>query len=362
MARGVLTVALLAMVAGLYACAPKITKVDASYTMPEGVMSQNSTLITWIDQPTTAYVYKDRPPADPDSTDSLMSTTPFARYSPNVIHGMIIDNTAADAFQMFRRESGGGVRKFTNYDAPRTRQWVASQYESYHFIDVAPSNFLPSTYIARGVVAGVVSRSSPLTNLGTLNPAPLTNIHLKAVWWNNTDAAKGPIFRHFDTAAPTPKIKLSWNDVPGAVRYLLQVYEYRGDLRTNTERILSGTPAPFYDGQATEDFMGYIPAGINYMFVGDSTVAAPAGVTVFQIKPFATGASLIVRMTALDVANRMIGLTMGDQDTQTAYTNGEMGLVRGFGGPNTYMLYRLNATTSRDTTPARGGGPGGGGL
>src|SRR5882724_11909654 len=90
MARRGLTLALLAMVAGLYACAPKITKVDTSYTMPEGVRSQGSTLITWVDQSTTGFVYKDSAPADPDTTDPLLTTLTFQRYSPNVIHGMII--------------------------------------------------------------------------------------------------------------------------------------------------------------------------------------------------------------------------------------------------------------------------------
>jgi hypothetical protein len=330
--------------------------------MPEGVRSQASTLIAWVDQPTTGFVYKDSAPADPDTTDPLLTTLTFERYSPNVIHGMIIDNTEANAFQMFRREPGGGVRKFTNYNAPRTRQWMPSQYEAYHFVDIAPSNFQPSTYIARGIVAGVVNPQSPLTNLATINPAPLVNIRLKAIWWNKkvTDIADGPIFRN-SNGTITPKIKLSWNDVPGAARYLVQVFEYRGDLRTNDERILSGTPAPFYDGQATEDFMGFVPGGVDQMFVGDSTLAAPPGVAVFQIKPFATGVPLIVRMAALDNSGRMIGLTLGDPDPQAAFKNGEMGLVRGYAGANTYMIYRLSATTARDTVGHGGGGGGGGG-
>ena len=45
--RVALGFAFLAMVAGLYACAPKTTKVDAAYTMPEGVFNSNAQMLVW---------------------------------------------------------------------------------------------------------------------------------------------------------------------------------------------------------------------------------------------------------------------------------------------------------------------------
>jgi hypothetical protein len=356
-ARAALALLLLLVVAGLDACAPKITKVDASYTMPEGIMTSKASLILWADEPTIAYLYDDTPPADPDSLDVVTAAIPYARASANSIHGMIIDNTQADAFQMFRREAGGGVRQFANYTAPRTAQWLGSQFEAFHFIDPAPSNYTPSTYICRGVVGGVVNRESPLTNLATYFGMPIENINARAFWWNNSDPAKGPVFKSAANAV-VPKIKLKWDPVPNAARYLIQVYEFRSDLRTTDERILSGVPAPLYDGQATNTFVGYVPGNVNLMFVGDSS---RTDVTIFTSRPMATGTALMVRIAALDATGHLIALTLGDPNPQRAFLNGEMGVQRGYGGNNTYLLFRLSATTARDTT-GRPGGPGPGGL
>jgi hypothetical protein len=362
-----IAVTLLALVAGLEACAPKITKVDADYTMPEGTPSPDATLILWPDQPTTAYIYGDRPPADPDTTaDTLITSLVFSRQTPNSLHGMIIDNTQADAFQMFRREPGGGIRQFADYTAQRTAQWLGSQFETYHFVDPNPSGYRPSTYICRGVVEGVVNASSPLTNLATYFGAPITNIHVKAVWWKNTDTAKGPVFKDPPNLPPSqvdparniiPKIKVKWDLVPGAARYLLQVYQFRGDLRSVDERVLSGTPAPIYDGQATNLFIGYVPSGVNYLFVGDSS---RTDLTTFAMKPLPEGSALMVRIAAIDATGHLIGLSLGDPNPQRAYINGDMGLQRGVAGNGTYMIYPLCATTARDTTARPGAPPGGG--
>jgi hypothetical protein len=365
-ARAGLAVLLLAMVAGLYACAPKITKVDAGFATPEGVVSPNARLIVWADLPTTAYVFGDRPPADPDSVaDTLITSLIYERQTPRSLHGMIVDNTDADAFQMFRREPGGGLRQFANYTAARTAQWLGTQFEAYHFVDPAPSEYQPGTYICRGVVGGVVNTRSPLTNVATYVGAPIANIHVAAVWWNNTDPNKGPVFKDPPDIPPSqidparniiPKIKLNWDQVPGAARYLLQVYEFRSDLSSIDERVLSGTPAPIYDGQAANVFVGYVPGDVNSMFVGDSS---QVDVTAFVGRPMAYGSSLLVRLAALDANNHLIGLSLGDPNPQRAFLNGEMGLARGVFGLNTYMLFPYCATMVR--TPAHAGGGGGGG-
>jgi hypothetical protein len=346
------TVAAAALLAG---CAPKITQVDASYTMPEGTRSPDATLLVWADQPTFAYVYGDIAPADPDSTDTLQTAQPYQRWSPSTLHGLILDHTQADAFQMFRREGGGGVRQFVTYTAPKTRQWLQSEYEAYHFVDPAPSSYAPATYVARGVVEGVVNKQSPLTNLATVYPAP-ANITAKAVWWENSDPAKGPIFASLGHVIS--KIKLKWDPVPGAARYLVQVYEFRADMRSDQERILSGTPAPMYDGASTDLFIGYVPANVNFMFIGDST---RTDITTFQIKPMVPKNPYLVRIAALDANGHLLAVTQGDTNPIQAFTNGEMGLIRGWNGNGTYLLYRYGATTARDTVHTGGGGGGGGG-
>ena len=289
--RAVLAIALLAGVAGLYACAPKITKVDTAYTMPEGVVSPDAQLIVWRDQPTTAYIYFDKVPADPDSTDSLITTT---------------------------------------------------QFEAFHFVDTSPSGYSPASYVARGIVEGIVNVRSPLTNLASPPAAPLANINLVARWWNPSPAST------FNPKFGSAKIKLKWDLVPGAVRYILHVYDFRGDLHSDYERFLSGTPAPFYDGQSSDIFFGFVPGSVNFMFVGDSS---RTDITTITARPLAPGNSYLIRLTALDAAGHMIAMSQGDPNPQRAYADGSMGVQRLVLGNNTYMLYRLGATTVRDTTP-----------
>jgi hypothetical protein len=179
----------------------------------------------------------------------------------------------------------------------------------------------------------------------------LVNIPIRAVWWNNHDAAKGPIF------GAAPKIKLKWDPVPGAARYMLQIYEFRNDLHSDEERILAGTPAPMYDGQSSDLYFGYVPGNVNLLFVGDST---RTDLQTIAIRPFLSGSSYIVRLAALDASGRMIGLTLGDPNPQTAWLDGMMAIHRGVFGNGTYMLFRLCGTVTRDTVRTGGGGGGGG--
>lgn len=360
--RSAVALLALAAIAALAGCAPKITSVDPSYTMPEGTTSDQSQLIVWADQPTTAYYFTDLPPADPDPGDTPLGAFDVRRYSPGTIHGMIIDGTPADDFQPFRREGSGGVRRFSDIDAQRTRQWLGTHYEVYHFVDPAPSGFAPPTYVARGLIGGIANTASPLTNLSQLASPNLTNLNLTAVWWTNLDPIKGPTFS-------TPKIKLHWDLVPGAVHYLVHVYDFRSDIRSVEERVLSGTPAPFYDGQSTDYFIALTPPNVNFMFVGDSS---RTDLRIYASRLMVSKAALMIRVTAFDARGQMIGISAGHADPQQAYVpdptvqgnnhGSEMGIVRGILGPNTYVLYRLNATTAVDTVPAAGGGGGGEGT
>jgi hypothetical protein len=361
-ARAIATTTSVLALACLYACAPKITKVDTAYTMPEGVSSPNATMIVWRDQPTTVYFYEikglsdpdqfDKFLTDPEAPDSLTAAETHERYSPNVLHGLIIDKTDADAYQLFRREPGGGVRQFTDYTAPRTRQWVQTQTEAFHFIDLSPSGYAPATYVARGVVEGVVNSASPLTNLATLSLPPLQNIDAKAVWWNNTKPGSGPVFHG-------SKLKLNWSTIPGADQYLIQVYEFRSDLHTDEERTLSGVPAPIYDGQSRDVFVGIVPSTVNLLFVGDSS---RTDVKTLVFRGLANGAAYMTRITALDASGHMIGLTIGDPDPLRALQKFNMLVTRGVRGVNSYELVRPCATVAKDTVRTGGGGGGGGGL
>ncbi len=346
-------VALLATALSLAAfgagCAPKITSVNSSYTMPEGTVSPKSIMMIWPDAPTTAYYYTDLGPTDPDPTDHLDRVETPRRYPPGTIQGMVFDQTNADRFQIFRREANGGVRQFANVTAQRTRQDLISQFDVFHWFDTAPSSYSPPTYIGRGLINDVANQSSPLTNPVQLAPRNLFNMNLAAVWWSNTDPTKGPAF-------PIPRIKLHWTPVPGAAFYLLHVYDFRSDIRGLDERILSGTPTPFYDGQATDYLLASVAPTVSLLFVNMGIL----GVN----KP-----NVMVRISAIDSQGQLIGISAGHDDPLQAFVGNptapgttygsEVGIQRGVDGAGTYVLYRLNATTAVDTVPAGGGGGGG---
>ena len=328
----------------LASCSPKITAVDSSYSLPEGTPSPNAQLILWNDQPTYGLIYHDNQPADPDATDSLLYVVPVERYPAGTHRGLIIDSTQATRYQIFRRESNGGVRPLFNYALMPTRKWLQSLTEAYSFADPTPAGL--SSYIGRGLVSGVANASSPLTNFPTVSTQDLANIDLDAHW---------PV--HHDQPPDTLKILVTWTPVPGAARYLLQVYSFRPDLRTLEDAVLSGAPAPIYDGATSDSYVAFVPPNVNQMLVGDST---RTDIDVVQIRPILPGAALFVRMSALDSQGHMIAATLGDPDPLKGYTHGDYFLVRNAAGIGTYLLFPLGATTSRTIATTGGGGGGGG--
>jgi hypothetical protein len=325
----------------------KITAVDSSYSLPEGTPSPNAQLILWNDEPTRALFYHDNQPSDPDPTDSLLYVEQHEAYPTGTHRGMIIDSTQATRYQIFRRESNGGVRQLFNFALMPTRKWLQSLTEAYSFADQSPSGL--SSYIGRGLVGGVANATSPLTNFPSVSVNDVTNIAVDAHW---------PI-HHDPPVQDTTKIVLDWAPVTGAARYLIQVYSYRADIGPVPDQILSGSPAPLYDGATSDSYVAFAPPNVTTMLVGDST---RTDIKVIQIRPILPGASMLVRISALDNQGHMIGLTLGDPNPLTGYGHGDYGLVRNAAGIGTYMLYPLSATTARTLATTGGGGGGGGGA
>jgi hypothetical protein len=320
-ARGVLA---LTFALAAASCSHRVTDVDSGFTAPEGTFSPDARLIVYPDLPNQLVVYQDHVPPGPDPNDDILFQRDYRRATAGAIHGQLLDHTAADAFQAFRTEDNGGVRQFTDFPAPRMRQWLDTQWELYHFVDPSPA--APARYVARGLVDQVANARSPLSNVGSVDPAPPANINLTAVFWPRT-AATHPEGRG--------KLKVHWDAVQNAARYLLQVYELRGDIRTVDEIILSGVPSPLYDRQTHDLFVGYVPSNVDFMFVGDST---RTDIETLTLRPFGASIQPLVRLTALDATGRMVATTRGDAQT-----------ILSIAGDNTYGIFQLNAVVGRDT-------------
>jgi hypothetical protein len=211
-------------------CSRKPTRVDASYTTPEGTPSSAGRLVLWNSLPAVALHLKDLPPVGGGPEDSLMGTRTFHRDPEGTLRGMVFDGTPATAYQVLRREVNGGLRNLTDYTFGPTRRWLDSDWEVYEFTDPRP---LPTpSYIGRGVVAGNVTTESPLTNEAQAVSQAIADIRL---------------FFPTDTT-------VVWNAVPGAALYFAHIYQLRQ--APPDDQILSGLPAPIYRGLSRDFLLG----------------------------------------------------------------------------------------------------------
>ena len=174
--------------------------------------------------------------------------------------------------------------------------------------------------MARGLVEGIANDRSPLSNDGTIEPT-LDPINLSAIWF-----------------LPRHKLKLKWDTVSGVDRYLIHVYEFRGDVRGVDEIILSGTYSPIYDGASHDLFVGYAPANVDFMFVGDST---RSDIETLTLRPTFYGQEYLVRMTGLDANGNIV-----------ARTPGSIVAVSGLDGEGTYGVFSLGSISAIDTVEA----------
>jgi hypothetical protein len=330
---GALAVCALAGLIVVPACSKKINTVDPGF-VPEGTPSPSARLLIWPDEANAMPFYRDVAPADPDPGDVFLGVEEFRRSVPGANHGIILDHTDASEYQAYRTESSGGMARFQDFDVPRTRAWIESQWEAYHFIDVSPAGVSTPTYVGRGLRGGVASATSPLTNTALLGDRTIQNLKMTAIWFPRNG-----------------KLKLKWDNVPNAARYLIQVYELRSDIPSFDEQVLAGTAAPFYDGRSRDFFLGFIDEPNNLYFVGDSS---RSDVEILTIKPMTFGLTYLARMAAIDANGRMIAINYGLDDIFAARIAEVWGLARGFAGEGTYSLYRLCAQVAQDTSLFRG--------
>ncbi len=286
----------------LAGCAEKVTNVDAGYTTPEGQYDENARLVLYPDAPITVESFTDLAPDGPDAADPLVGTE--QRYlSPGAIHGVILDGTTASGYQVLRREANGGYGQLKDYTLSPVARFFDSHWEMYSFADAAPSGFSPPTYLGRGVVSGAVTPRSPLTNVAHVAGTSVADIVYTGTPW-----------------PPDSNITMSWQEVPGAVGYWIQIYQFMGG---TLEKLSSAQPAPFVISDARNYFIGYVPAP-----AGSYTLNQPGALVLFQRGLILTS-EYMVRISAVDDQNQLIAMTYGSY-----------GYVRSAGS---YLRYRLGA-------------------
>jgi hypothetical protein len=297
----------------LSGCTRKVTNVDANYTAPEGQRSANARLIAYPDAPVPVETWTDLLPDGPGEEDTLLSTEQVS-IAPGTLHGAILDGTPASGYQVLRRESNGGYAQLKDHVLNPVVRFLDSQWEIYAFSDARPSAFSPPSYLGRGVAAGVVTPTSPLTNASELMSPDIATLRYTGA-----------------TAPNDSNLTMSWDAVPGAAGYWIQIYQFTGG---GVEAILQSVqPAPFVLKDVRNFFIGYVAAPATGYRLGEP------GAQVLMKRPLLYQVAYRVRVVAVSGRGELIAFSHGDWEHIR-----EQGL---------YRRFRAGATVVTPKRPTR---------
>lgn len=299
------TLALACAVAALTGCSKKVTQTDADYTQVEGIPSAAARLVVWPDSPTRIFTLSDNgtPGLDGDlgADDYVIATEDRYVTAPGAVQTSLLDASLGTGFQMFRREGNGGFRQLRDFTIEPERKWrdslTTSTWEMYSIDDPNPSGFSPASYVARGLIGGIVTSQSPLTNLARITTASLENI------------------RYSDDRQPNDSLfRMTWTPVAGAAGYWVHVFQYRSDA-TQDERVRAGSPSPVFNGKVRDYLIAYVPGTTNSFKLG-----ATSGAEVLTRRLTIFGQVYQVRVSAVDNDGQLIGFSHGDTNIVAGVT------------------------------------------
>jgi hypothetical protein len=269
-------------------CSKKLT-VDPTFTTPEGVPSPDARLIVYQDIGSFVQATHEFPPNSAHYV--LDSTFTVYNFGPGTVQGMVFDGTAASGYQMLRREAGGGYAPLKDFITTPAVKFLQSHWEAYTFHDQPDAGSQPPTYEGRGALDGSITTSSPLTNVATLNGSSIADV---------------PVVQpRFDTFPGDRLPAMRWPPIPGAAAYVIQTFQYRGDIRVGSEKFVYGIPAPIAIGKVHDYFIGILPPTPTHYKLGDP------GAIIVQNLPMIGPDRFFFRITAIDSSGRLIGCTAG---------------------------------------------------
>jgi hypothetical protein len=261
-------------------CTKKINTIDASYISPEGLTAATAHQITWPEFPAAVSLWRVATANCDTCTPAFISVSQVYPTGPGVIDGMIFDGTAASSYQIMRRERNGGYAPLFDYLLNPVQRFAQSGWKLFTWQDGSPSGFDPPTYLGRGVVSGVITPTTPLTNVSTTGAGNPQDIFL------TTDSLR----------------TFAWTPVPTAAAYLLQVYQPKNNYPEAL--IQNAAPAPF----ATHDHREYLAVWLP----ATSGVIEDGKQVILSKLTFTPGGFFKVRVSAVDTQGRLVGFSYGD--------------------------------------------------
>ncbi|HEY6867189.1 MAG TPA: hypothetical protein VI792_08030 [Candidatus Eisenbacteria bacterium] len=289
-----------ALALGLASCSKKVATVDPGYVTPEGAPTPQAKMVVNDDLPVTYLRYIDRANDGLSLDDSLDAAGPYDVYAvgPGAIVMTVLDSTAANGYELMRRESNGGYRVAQKFTTLPARRWLDTGWEAYSLADPAPSGYQPPTYVGRGLFSNIVTTDSPLTNTATVSAAAVANLDFDYQgMYNQLDLQAG-----IHTYNPPDSVfNMRWSPVPGAAGYWISIFEFTGDAH---EALRSRLPAPVYLGKSRDSYLCYVPGSQT-----SYTIGGPA--TILRSKPILNKHYYRLRITAVDAAGTLLAYTFG---------------------------------------------------
>lgn len=313
----VLVAAALAAVAG---CEKRPTGLDPNPNAPEGVSNPNARLLAYRNSP-LRYMVRDYASTN---VDSFVGTTTAFPGSPTMPLITIVDGTPANSFELYRRAGSGKFERTSDYTLQSTFKYVSAGYETFFSTDPAPGSYAPPSYLARGLVDGVASHLSPISNEGriTTSPGPLA-----------------PILYNGDLQPLDSLFVISWVGVPNATGYWIHIYEKP---ISALERLFSALPAPISSTTAGDILIGYRagnnPGGSVQFRLGDPTLLT------LKSRPPLLGHDYQVRVSAVDETGHIIAQTPGDLDSMSLTPDMAQLAPAQFSADKTKIFFSLGGT------------------
>ena len=275
----------LALTAG---CDERPSGFDPNPNAPEGVPSPDVRLVAYRNAALRVMV-RDYASTNIDSVVVGAQAFVGATSMPLLL---VLDGTPSNSFEMFRKDDGGQFVRTTDYPLQSVFKYVNANYETFFTADAAPGRYAPPTYMARGLLDGVATHASPLSNEGRL-PQP--------------DVL--PITYNGDLQPLDSLFTLSWIGVPEAVGYWIHAFEKP---ISAGQRLLTALPAPISYLTA-----GDLLIGFHYGNNPGGSMRYRLGSELFKLKstPPLLGRDYYVRITGVDMNGQVIAQTPGDLDS-----------------------------------------------
>ena len=276
----------LAVAAG---CEKRPTGFDPDPNHPEGVSTSQAQLVAYRNQALRVMI-RDYASTNIDSVVVGVSAFPGPTTMPLLL---LFDATQSNQFEMYRRDSGGRYQRTGDFDLDSHFKYVSAGVETYFTTDPDPGSYQPPTYLARGVLNGVVTHLSPLSN-----EPHMLQTDLPPITYNGELFPLDSLFT------------LSWVGVPGAVGYWIHAY---AKPIAASQRLTCSLPAPLSYLTAGDLLIGYY-SGNNPGGSVQYKLGSP-GILTLRSNPPIVGTPYCIRITAIDGTGQAIAQTPGDLDS-----------------------------------------------